>query len=68
MARIARRPNPASLAVNQVLHYGQAKAGAALFARPGLVHAVEALKDAFEGLRRYPRAIILDRDLYSASL
>ena len=52
MAGLAGRPDPATVALDEVLHDGKSKAGAALLARAGLVHAVEALEDSFEGFRR----------------
>jgi len=51
-----------------MLDDGEAKSRAALLARARLVHSVEPLKDSFEGLRRYPRAVILDEHLDLASV
>ena len=63
VAGFAGRPDPAAVALDDVLDNGESEAGAALLARAGLVHAVEALENAFEGFRRYARAVILNGDL-----
>ena len=51
------------MVLNDVLDYCEAESRAALLARAGLVHTVEALEDSFEGLGRYARAIVLDAHL-----
>ena len=63
MPGLAGGPDPATVALDEMLDNGKAKTGAALLARAGLVHAVEALEDPFEGLGWYPRTVVLDRNL-----
>ena len=65
---LAGRPDSAAVALDEVLDDGEPKARAALLARAGLVHAIEALEDSFKGFRRYPRAVILDEDLHLAAV
>ena len=48
---------------NCIFHDGEAKAGAAEFARATLVGAVEALKEVIEVLRFYARTVVADGEL-----
>src|ERR1039457_6460650 len=65
---LAGRPDSTAVGLNDVLDDGEAESRAALFARARLIHAVEALKDSFEGFRRYARAVIPDKDFHLAAV
>ena len=52
------------MALDEVLNDGETEPRPALLARAGLVNAIKALENTFDGLRRYPRAIILDEDFH----
>ena len=49
-AELAFRPDAAPMGLHDVLHDGQAQAGAAGLARARLVDAIEALEDALQVL------------------
>ncbi len=56
------------MGLDEVFDDGEAEAGAALLAGSGFVHPVEALEDAFEGIRRDAGAVIGNGDLDLAGI
>ena len=46
-----------------MFHDGKSKAGAALLARAGFVHAVKPFENSFEGFEGYAGTVVLDKDL-----
>lgn len=67
-ARVAGRANYAAVVLNNVFNDGESKPRPALLARAGLVHAIEALEDSFEGFRRYSRTVILNEHFHPAAV
>jgi hypothetical protein len=63
----ALHPNLAALRLDDMLDDGEPEAGAALLARPRLVHPVEALENPRLGLRGQPRAVVTHADLDPAA-
>src|SRR2546421_12603406 len=55
VAELAFGPDPPALACDQMFHNGKTKAGAALFARAGFIHAIESLENAFQCIGRDAR-------------
>src|ERR1043166_8312291 len=62
VAEFARSPDTTTLSLHEVFDDGQAEAGAALLARAGLVHAIKAREDAFEGFGGNAGAVVANED------
>ena len=60
-------PNPAAVALDDVLYDGKAKAGAPQLSGAILVHAVEALKYAVQVLSRYTDSCVCNGDVHFIS-
>ena len=63
MAELTLGPDAPTVRLHNVLHDGQAKAGAAGLAGAGFVDPVEALEDAAQVLLRHALAEVLDAEL-----
>src|SRR5512132_3024480 len=62
LPELARHLDPATVVLRDVLHDRQAEPRPAGLARPGAVHSVEALEDAWQVPVRDPQARVDDRE------
>src|ERR1051325_11982328 len=66
LPRLAGRPDFPTVALHDVFHDRQAKAGAALFAGTGFVDAVKSFEHALERFRRNARTVVAHANLDGA--